>query len=155
MRGRPALGRGGALLRRQWLLAAPDPSDPDRVCLAGGNEHGRGNGERMTVDPNDGNVLYPGTRQAGLWKSTDRAATPTRANSGPTQAGRGFGNRPSQGSGIVFTIFDPRSGSEGRPSSIDYIGASPMGRENLFRSTDAGQTWLPVPGQPTQPGSPF
>ena len=24
-----------------------------------------------------------------------------------------------------------------------------MGRDNLFRSTDAGQTWQPVPGQPT------
>ena len=25
-----------------------------------------------------------------------------------------------------------------------------MGRDNLFRSTDAGKTWQPVPGQPTQ-----
>jgi len=39
----------------------------------GGNENGRGNGERMAVDPNDGNVIYVGTRQAGLWKSTDQA----------------------------------------------------------------------------------
>ncbi len=35
----------------------------------GGNENGRGNGERMTVDPNDGKVLYLGTRHNGLWKS--------------------------------------------------------------------------------------
>jgi hypothetical protein len=32
----------------------------------GGNEDGRGNGERMTVDPNDGKILYLGTRQNGL-----------------------------------------------------------------------------------------
>lgn len=39
----------------------------------GGNENGRGNGERMAVDPNNSNILYVGTRQAGLWKSTDKA----------------------------------------------------------------------------------
>jgi hypothetical protein len=41
----------------------------------GGNENGRGNGERMAVDPHDGSILYLGTRQAGLWRSTDRAVT--------------------------------------------------------------------------------
>src|ERR1017187_7123938 len=41
----------------------------------GGNENGRGNGERLAVDPNNGNVLYLRTRQAGLWKSTDGAVT--------------------------------------------------------------------------------
>ena len=41
----------------------------------GGNESGRGNGERMAVDPKDGNVLYLGTRQAGLWKSSDAGAS--------------------------------------------------------------------------------
>ena len=129
----------------------------------GGNENGRGNGERMAVDPNDGKILYLGTRQAGLWKSTDRAVTWSKVESFPDvteapppqtpaqpQPGRGLGNRPSRGSGIVFTIFDPRSGSKGKPSSIIYAGVSLMGRENLFRSTDAGKTWLPVPGQPTQ-----
>ena len=127
----------------------------------GGNENGRGNGERMAVDPNDGNILYLGTRLAGLWKSTDRAVTWSKVESfpdvteaappaPPPQPGRGFGNRPSRGAGIVFTIFDPRSGSKGKPSSIIYAGVSLMGRANLFRSTDAGKTWLPVPGQPTQ-----
>src|SRR5450759_348430 len=49
----------------------------------GGNENGRGNGERMAVDPNDGNILYLGTRQAGLWKSTDRAVTWNKVGSFP------------------------------------------------------------------------
>ena len=39
----------------------------------GGNENGRGNGERMMVDPNNSDIIYVGTRQAGLWKSTDKA----------------------------------------------------------------------------------
>ena len=129
----------------------------------GGNENGRGNGERLAVDSNDGNILYLGTRQAGLWRSTDRAVTWARVDSFPDvtdeappsvqtqpQPGRAGGNRPSRGSGIVFAIFDPRSGSKGRPSATIYVGVSLMGRENLFRSTDAGKTWLPVPGQPTE-----
>ena len=158
----------------------------------GGNEDGRGNGERMTVDPNNGKVLYIGTRQAGLWRSTDGAATwskvdsfpdvteappdggppaggraagaPAAAPAGaagqpgqpgrgaqPAQAARGGGaGRGSRGDGIVVTLVDPRSGSKGKTSSTVYAAVSLMGRDNLFRSTDSGKTWQPVPGQPTQ-----
>ncbi|HMD71931.1 MAG TPA: xyloglucanase [Bryobacteraceae bacterium] len=127
----------------------------------GGNEDGRGNGERMSVDPNDGNVLYLGTRQVGLWKSTDGAVTWSRVDSFPDVAeappagaaaapGPGRGPRPSRGAGIVVTLFDPRSGSKGKGSSTLYVAASLMGRDNLFRSTDAGKTWQAAPGQPTQ-----
>ncbi|HEY5227170.1 MAG TPA: xyloglucanase, partial [Opitutaceae bacterium] len=41
----------------------------------GANEAGRGNGERLMVDPNDNSVLLLGTRNAGLWRSTDFGAT--------------------------------------------------------------------------------
>jgi photosystem II stability/assembly factor-like uncharacterized protein len=125
----------------------------------GGNEDGRGNGERMSVDPNDGKVLYLGTRQVGLWKSTDTAVTWSRVDSFPDVAeappaaaapGSGRGARPSRGAGIVVTLFDPRSGSKGKGSSTIYVAVSLMGRDNLFRSTDAGKTWQAVPGQPTQ-----
>ena len=37
----------------------------------GGNEDGRGSGERLAVDPSDGRILYLGTRHDGLWRSTD------------------------------------------------------------------------------------
>ena len=126
----------------------------------GGNEDGRGNGERMTVDPNDGKVLYLGTRQTGLWRSTDGAVTWNKVDSfpdvteappaEPAQAARGgAGGRPTRGSGIVVTLVDPRSGSKGKTSSTIYVAVSLIGRDNLFRSTDAGKTWQPVPGQPT------
>ncbi|RZK11499.1 MAG: hypothetical protein EOO46_06550, partial [Flavobacterium sp.] len=49
----------------------------------GGNENGRGNGERMAVDPNNGNVIYMGTRLDGLWYSKDRAVTWNRVESFP------------------------------------------------------------------------
>jgi photosystem II stability/assembly factor-like uncharacterized protein len=127
----------------------------------GGNEDGRGNGERMSVDSNDGNVLYLGTRQAGLWKSTDGAVTWNRVDSFPdvtevppagaaAAPGSGRGPRPNRGAGIVVTLFDPRSGSKGKGSSTIYVAVSLLGRDNLFRSTDAGKTWQAVPGQPTQ-----
>jgi photosystem II stability/assembly factor-like uncharacterized protein len=133
----------------------------DMSFKMGGNENGRGNGERMAVDPNDGNIIYLGTRQAGLWKSIDRGATWNRVESIPDVTE----NPPSSihnedsvrrwrwqntGSGIVFVVFDPRSGSAKKASSIIYIGVSLINRDNLFRSIDGGQTWKPVPGQPKQ-----
>ncbi len=157
---------------------ALDPSDPDRVYLAlgtytapqvpdgailrssdrgatfqrtnvpfkmGGNENGRGNGERMAVDPNDGRILYLGTRHDGLWRSTDRGVTWSRVATFPDVAERQGGS----GSGIVFVVFNARSGGEAAPSSTIYAGVSLMGRDNLFRTTDGGTTWKPVPGQPT------
>ena len=118
----------------------------------GGNEDGRGNGERMTVDPNNGKVLYLGTRQNGLWRSTDGAATWSKVDSFPdvSEAPPPGGGRGPRSSGIVVTLVDPRSGSKGRISSTIYVAVSLMGRDNLFRSTDSGKTWQPVPGQPTQ-----
>lgn len=127
----------------------------------GGNEDGRGNGERMAVDPNNGNVLYLGTRQAGLWKSTDRAVSWTQVTTFPdvteTPPDSLKNERDlmrwrflNRGSGIIFVIFDPMSGTSGKGSSTIYSGVSLMNRANLFRSTDGGETWQPVPGQPDQ-----
>ena len=123
----------------------------------GGNEAGRGNGERMAVDPNDGRILFLGTRKNGLWKSTDGAVTWNRVNSFPSDvlqlppdeaklpAWRGGGR-----SSIVFVVFDPRSGSAGKASQTIFAGVAVMGRPGLYRSDDAGQTWKIVAGQPTK-----
>lgn len=118
----------------------------------GGNENGRGHGERLAVDPHDGNVLYLGTRYAGLWKSADRAVTWSKVESFPdvAEAPPAAGSQQGQGSGIVFVVFDPRGGARGKPSSTIYVGVALMGRDNLFRSTDAGKSWQPVPGSPAQ-----
>jgi hypothetical protein len=123
----------------------------------GGNEAGRGNGERMAVDPNDGRILFLGTRHAGLWKSSDGAVTWTRVTSFPADvlkllpeeaklpAWSGGGR-----SSIVFVVFDPTSGSKGKASQTLYAGVSVMGRPGLYRSSDGGNTWKVVPGQPTR-----
>jgi len=127
----------------------------------GGNEDGRGNGERMAVDPNNGNILYVGTRHAGLWKSSDRAVTWNKVENFPDITENAPSNmhdqdsimrwrRMNSGSGVIFSVFDPKSGSKGKGSSTIYVGVSLMNHENLYRSKDAGKTWQAVPGQPVQ-----
>ena len=120
----------------------------------GANEAGRGNGERLAVDPNDGRVLLLGTRGAGLWRSADRGATWTRVSSFPEvdevlsaqhyPGGRTF---PAQRTGINIIRFDGRGGRRGEPTQVIYAAVSTP-NASLFRSTDAGATWTAVPGQP-------
>ena len=169
---------------------ALDPSDPDRVYLAagiysrgqaavlrsadrgrtfartdvpftmGGNETGRFNGERLVVDPNDGRILFFGSRHDGLWKSADRGVTwqkvsgfpeisttfsfPVPTNAAPRP--RRF-NFPSQSVGIVSVVFDPTSGKPGQPTPIIYAAVS-TAESNLLRSADAGATWQCVTNRP-------
>jgi len=79
-------------LRRTWsaqelpvvmVTGLEDLNSIQTAYQAGANEAGRGNGERLAVDPNDGRVLLLGTRGAGLWRSADRGATWTRVSSFP------------------------------------------------------------------------
>ena len=47
----------------------------------GGNENGRGNGERMMVDPQNGNIIYMGTRLTRR-RSPRRSAAPKSSRAG-------------------------------------------------------------------------
>lgn len=169
---------------------AVDPSDTNRIYLAagiyrqtraailrsadrgqtwqvtqvpfkmGGNELGRFNGERLAVDPEDGKILFFGSRHDGLWKSADYGATWNRvdtfpqltakASSSDTDADgwRGRFNFPPQEVGIVFVDFDRRNGEANKATMDIYAGVSTTGT-NLFRSDDGGLHWSAVPNQPT------
>jgi photosystem II stability/assembly factor-like uncharacterized protein len=115
----------------------------------GANEDGRGNGERLAVDPQDGRILYVGTRHDGLWRSRDRGVSWAKVANFPdvTESGK-----TAAGDGIIFVHFDPQPAPalSHAPTATIYVGVSLMGRPNLFVSTDAGATWNPVAGQPTQ-----
>ncbi len=123
----------------------------DMPFKMGANEAGRGNGERLAVDPNRGAILLFGSRAAGLWRSADHGATWSRVAGFPavaTSASASVSLGPwTQPLGIDLVVFDGRSGRPGEATPVVYAGVST--RETcLFRSTDAGATWAAVPGQP-------
>ena len=107
----------------------------------GGNENGRHAGERLAIDPNDDKVIIYGSRHDGLWRSTDFGATWQKVNSYTAVDSH-------NGLGTVFELFDRSSGRKGAPTPTIYAAVSNTDT-SLYRSTDAGATWAPVPGQPT------
>lgn len=119
----------------------------------GGNENGRGNGERMMVDPVNGNIIYMGTRMHGLWRSIDRGESWQRVESFPDVTevikGNDWRSWNNRGSGIITVVYDADGSESGRGCRNIYVAVSLMGRESLFASHDFGETWQPVEGQPT------
>ncbi len=101
----------------------------------GGNADGRGTGERLQVDPNNSNILYLGTNQDGLWKSTDAGVTWAKVSA--------F----TPGS-CTFVTFDKRTVSGG-VTSIIYVGVNTTSGISLYRSTDGGATWAAVSNAPS------
>ena len=164
---------------------AVDPSDPNRVFLAAGtytrgqaailcsddegctfqrndvpfkmgaNETGRFNGERLAVDPNQGEILFFGSRENGLWKSIDRGITWGKVESFPhTKPDPATAEGPRHRSwfhlepvGIVCVVFDPASSHPGHRTPVIYAAVS-TSETNLYRSTDGGTTWQAVANQP-------
>jgi len=107
----------------------------------GGNEAGRSMGERLAVDPNKGSILFVGTRQNGLWKSSDSAKTWTQVPNFPIST-------TANGVGLGFVVFDPTTGTAGNPTQAIYVGVAQT-NPSLYRSTDGGATWVAMPGAPT------
>ncbi|MCF3179970.1 RICIN domain-containing protein [Streptomyces polychromogenes] len=102
----------------------------------GGNEDGRGAGERLAVNPSDNGTLLLGTRKNGLWRSNDHGATWSQVSSFPVKDGAG------SGAGISFVTYGPAG------TRTVYVGVADKST-SLYRSTDGGSTWQAVPGQPT------
>ncbi|MGW8397156.1 RICIN domain-containing protein [Streptomyces lydicus] len=102
----------------------------------GGNEDGRGAGERLVIDPAHHGTLLLGTRKNGLWRSTDYGVTWSQVSSFPVKDGA------SSGGGISFVAYGPAG------SKTVYVGVADRST-SLYRSTDGGSTWQAVSGQPT------
>src|SRR6185503_14579127 len=119
---------------------------------SGGNMPGRSMGERLAIDPNRNSTLYLGTRSGnGLWRSTDFGANWAKVSSFTAvgtyvqQAGDQYLGDPP---GVVWVVFDPRSGSAGNTTQTIYVGVADKGN-SIYRSTDGGASWAAVAGQPT------
>lgn len=123
----PQVGTGAILRSQDYGKTWQRTNVPIKF---GGNENGRGNGERMSVDPTNGAHLVLGTRKAGLWESRDYGATWKPVSSFPLND-----------ASIVVTAFTPKG-------SI-YAAVSKPNTENILRSTDGGATWVAVKGQQT------
>jgi xyloglucan-specific exo-beta-1,4-glucanase len=123
----------GAVLRSSdqgatWAITAL----PFKV---GGNEEGRGAGERLAVDPNLGSILLVGSNASGLYRSTNYGVNWTAVGGFP-------------GVNPTFILFDRASGTLGNATQTIYVGVAATSN-SLYRSTDGGTSWALVPGQPT------
>ena len=114
-----------------------------------GNGMGRGNGEALAVDPNNTDIMFYGSKNKGLWKSTDNGSSWSHVDAWTTAAGS---DTTWNGSGFSFVTFAPGS------SKVLYAGFLREGTtknktfENVFTSTDGGASWkaipIPVPPEP-------
>ena len=103
-----------------------------------GNGMGRGNGERLAIDPNDPDVMFYGSRRNGLWKSVDNGTTWSHVDAFTTAAQF---DTTWNGCGFSFVQYAPGS------STQLYAGFL-RSADNVFQSTDAGKTWSLVPDRP-------
>jgi len=131
-----------ALLSSEDFGATFTVNEVTAQFTAHGNGMGRQSGERLAVDPNDGTILLTGTRQHGLFRSTDRGASFARV------AALDVTTTPN-GNGISFVLFDPDARDGDGATQHIIVGVSRAGEDNLFESLDAGATFAPVPGHPT------
>lgn len=133
------------------MLLSADRGDSFQIVRMpikmGGNNNGRNAGERLAVDPNDGRVLYFGSRLNGLWRSADRGQAWTQVATFPVT-----GTVSGADVGVIFVQFLGSSGTPGAVTPVIYVGVSATGINGtpfgIYRSTDAGVTWTAVPGQP-------
>lgn len=119
-------------------LRQVDVSDLIRVH---GNGMGRQNGERIAVDPNDGNIIYCGGRTGGLVKSTDGGNTWEKVRSFEI-------NTTANRNGINSIVFDKSTGKEGSATQRIFVAISRVNDDNVFVTEDGGATWTPVSGLP-------
>jgi len=96
-----------------------------------GNGMGRGNGEKLQVDPDNGKILYLGTRANGLFKSSDEGLTWSRLDGLDVTT-------TDNKNGISFVLLD-----KGRI----FVGVSRFG-DNMYLSSDGGKTFGLMKGGP-------
>ena len=84
----------------------------------------------IEVAPKDSKVIYVGTENGGLFRSLDRGATWSANVAGPTLPG------------VMITRIET---SPGNARDV-YVTVANFGNSHVFRSTDAGSTWIDIDG---------
>ena len=133
-----------AILRSMDYGATFDTVDVSPLWRAHGNGLGRQTGEKLAVDPNNPNILFCGSRAAGLFKSTDAGKTWANVSTIGSQSGADL----ASANGISFVLFDPASGlGAGGGTSVIYLGVSST-TNSLYVSKDGGASFTPIAGAP-------
>ena len=102
-----------------------------------GNGMGRGNGERIAVDPNNSDIIYCGGRTGGMIRSLDAGETWEKVESFPVTS-------TANENGINIIMFDKSKSADGKTSRI-YAGVSQSKTDNIYYSDDAGESWNVLP----------
>lgn len=114
--------------------------DLTEMIKVDGNGMGRGNGERLVVDPKNSDIIYAGGSSGGMIKSTDGGRTFTALDMGTK-------TETSNGNGICSILIDPESGDDNGCTTI-YAAISRTKEANLYKSTDGGETWSEIADAP-------
>lgn len=132
------------IMRSEDYGATFDTVDVSSLWRAHGNGLGRQTGEKLAVDPNNADILFCGSRAAGLFKSTDAGKSWTNVST----IGASSGADLVSVNGIAFVLFDASSSrtSAGGTSTI-YMGVSDA-KNPLHVSKDGGATFTPIAGAP-------
>lgn len=117
----------------------------------GSNDNGRGGGERIAVDPNNTSNVYFGTRNAGVYLSTDYGVSWSAMTGFPASATISNLSRSSDAGVVTVTPY----GANGSTAAV-YAGVSAKGNGSdamgLYVTTEPGKigaAWTAVDGQPT------
>ena len=119
----------------------------------GSNDNGRNAGERFAVDPNSPNIVYFGSRTAGLQISLNHGASWENSTGLPVTT-------TANGSGVISVLPIALTGSSGAPTPVVYAAVAGTGVTSsgstdpvaLYVTTNGGSpssNWIPVIGQPS------
>ncbi|ANE45743.1 hypothetical protein SY83_04880 [Paenibacillus swuensis] len=108
---------------------------PEHVHIGGNQMYRMNTGERLTVDPNNSDVIYYASREDGVWK---RAADGTWSQLGgglPTNT-----DTAAEDIGTTFVVMDKNGGVTPQGlTSIFYVGVYDDG---VYKTTDGGKTFV-------------
>ena len=113
---------GGTTFVGSNLAVQMEPNGPWRIL-----------GERMRVDPNNGNIVYYGTVKQGLWRSLDggRAWTAVRGGGAPDAAGN-----------VLSVHFGAAEGTIRHARGHDLRVVYAVGANgSVYRSENGGANW--------------